>query len=326
MEAERKPTASRVLPTLLALLLSGACGLPATARCGEGAGKWVAASRPGRFDLLGVDFIDASNGWAVGDMDPRGVGGAVLHTTDGGRHWVPIAGRTEVFTSVRFVSPAIGWIAGYAGRIARTDDGGRTWRDQRAGRGRDIFNSIWAVDDRHAWAVGANGLMTRTIDGGATWAALPVETHADLWSVRFVSQQRGWAAGASGVVLSTSDGGATWTKRPTGVTHTLYGLAAAGSSAVVAVGDGGTILRSDDGDNWSVVQPPTSDVLYGVAAAGAGSYRAVGANGAVLGSEDAGRSWKQFEPLAPVKLAAVALADPRTGIAVGRQGFVQVLQ
>src|SRR5262249_25924558 len=120
----------------------------ATTRGGAALAPWRATDRAGTLDLLSVDLIDPLNGWAVGDIDPRGIGGAVFHTIDGGRHWAALAARTEVATSVHFIDRKIGWIAGHAGRIDRTDDGGVTWQPQRPERGRDVFNAIWAVDDR----------------------------------------------------------------------------------------------------------------------------------------------------------------------------------
>ena len=53
--------------------------------------RGVAGLNVGTLDLLAVDFIDAQTGWAVGDIDPGGAGGAIYQTLDGGRNWRPIA-------------------------------------------------------------------------------------------------------------------------------------------------------------------------------------------------------------------------------------------
>src|SRR5262249_26237999 len=168
-----------VCPALLPIVIVAL----ASARCSENTAAtssrptlatWSVAERAGGLDLLGVDMADALPGWAVGDIDPRGIGGAVFHTIDGGRHWAPLAARTEVATSVHFIDQKTGWIAGAAGRIDRSDDGGMSWRPQRPERGREGFNSIWAVDDPHAWGGGVNGLGVRTVGGGGTWAPMAV--------------------------------------------------------------------------------------------------------------------------------------------------------
>jgi photosystem II stability/assembly factor-like uncharacterized protein len=284
---------------------------------------WSIAERAGTLDLFSVDLVDGEHGWAVGDIDPRGTGGAVFQTIDGGPHWMPVAGRNEVSTSVHFIDRRTGWIAGYAGRIDRTDDGGHTWRPQRPERGREVFNSIWAVDARCAWAVGASGLGARTTDGGTTWIPMSLGGSGDFWSVRFASAERGWAVGDAGAIVSTTDGGARWTWVRSGTKRALYSLALASPETVIAVGEGGTILRSDDGAAWAAVASPVSVALNSVAARDRIVW-AVGDAGATIGSEDGGVSWKERAPLAREKLSAVALADPRHGAAVGRKGYVQV--
>ena len=175
-----------------------ACSRQESALAPASPAAWTLANPAGTLDLLGVQLTRSSEGWAVGDIDPRGTGGAVFRTADAGRTWTPMAARSEVFTSVHFITPLIGWIAGHAGRVDRTDDGGRSWRSQRREAGREILNAVWAVDDRHVWAVGVRGLIVRTIDGGDTWAHVPPPVHTDLWAVKFVSPRRGWIVGDAG--------------------------------------------------------------------------------------------------------------------------------
>ena len=305
-----------------AVIAAGCNGQPSATAVPAAA--WSAVERAGSLDLFSVDFVDAAQGWAVGDIDPRGVGGAVYQTIDGGRHWAPLAARMEVSTSVRFIDRHTGWIAGYAGRIDRSDDGGRSWRPQRPERGREVFNSIWAVDAQCAWAVGVNGLGVRTTDGGSTWTAMSLGAPVDFWSIRFVSPERGWAVGERGVIVSTKDGGATWMPASSNTTRALYALAAPSPEVVVAVGDGGTILRSD-GKTWTPVNSPVGAALYAVAARDRTVW-AVGAGGTTIGSVDEGASWRAIAPLANEKLTGLALVDPGHGVAVGRRGYVQVLQ
>src|ERR1700750_1317307 len=115
----RAPAGRAVIHLIgIALLAAGACETrTSTTTGGRSVSAWSVAERAGRLDLLSVDFVDSTRGWAVGDIDPRGTGGAVFHTIDGGRHWAPLAGRTEVSTSVHFIDHTTGWIAGFAGRI-----------------------------------------------------------------------------------------------------------------------------------------------------------------------------------------------------------------
>ncbi|MBM3241900.1 hypothetical protein FJZ31_36985 [Candidatus Poribacteria bacterium] len=69
-----------------------------------------------------VHFVDARNGWAVGED------GVIAHTTDGGVTWTPQnSGTTNSLIGVDFVNANEGWIVGGNGTILHTINGGATW-------------------------------------------------------------------------------------------------------------------------------------------------------------------------------------------------------
>ena len=82
--------------------------------------------------LRDVFFVDANQGWAVGDR------GVIWYTPDGGSHWLnQESGVGCTLRSVHFVNARQGWIAGgwiephsqiSRGLLLRTEDGGRTWQ------------------------------------------------------------------------------------------------------------------------------------------------------------------------------------------------------
>src|SRR6476646_216039 len=148
---------------LLILMLFASCGERSAGLSKRP--RWISGPNVGTLDLLAVDLLDAQTGWAVGEIDPGGAGGAIYQTLDGGRNWRPVARSTEILTSVHFISPRIGWVAGHSGRIERTDDGGATWKAQRIEREGEVLNSIFFVDERRGWVVGGGGLVFSTING-----------------------------------------------------------------------------------------------------------------------------------------------------------------
>lgn len=178
----------------------------------DGGKTWAVQFKDQDFILKSVSFCDEQNGWAVGEY------GFIYHTTDGGRKWVrqagefgfsedtgEVVGGSYLFDVVA-VNPKTAWVVGIDGYVAKTVDGGRTWRTQMAG-----------VPKRHLFgvAVGENGVLIagdaallRTTDGGATWRAVAVEP-----SIRY-----GW----------------------------LYRIGRKGKEGFVAVGQSGWIYRSDD--------------------------------------------------------------------------------
>ncbi|MBN1306490.1 MAG: hypothetical protein JXA18_01135 [Chitinispirillaceae bacterium] len=142
-----------------------------------------------RIRMSSLHFLNADTGWVFG-MN--------IHlTNDGGTTWSVITDSFPFFNTlnfrcdIAFVSPTIGWAVGYTngnyytGRIYRTDDGGRMWREQDSisyfpdwyigpdGGPHHQFEKIIALEDaRHAWVLdaefGAAGVL-HTDDGGDHW-------------------------------------------------------------------------------------------------------------------------------------------------------------
>lgn len=286
--------------------------------------SWIAGADLSKFDLLALDFVDAQNAWAVGDISPEG--GPLFRTSDGGNSWQIIARITEVFSAIQFVSPTLGWMAGYAGRIERTDDGGKTWKTQRFEREGEVLNALCFVDNERGWAAGGRGLVYRTTNGGNGWEQLATNRVEDLWAVRFATPERGWLVGEDGLILSTTDGGNTWAQQKSGTTKALLGLTILPSGAMVAVGESGTILRSENGSAWQAIPSGTTEMLNAVAAFDNNTLWAVGSGGATLRSNDGGKSWTMNPPVSSRHLMAIDLTSATRGIAVGKRGAIQRLQ
>lgn len=311
------------LSLILIVLTFASCGGRSAALSKRS--KWFAGPTVGGLDLLSVDFIDAQTGWAVGEIDPGGAGGAIYQTLDGGRNWRPVARSTEILTSVHFISPRIGWVAGHSGRIERTDDGGMTWKAQRIEHEGEVLNSIFFVDERRGWVVGGNGLVFRTMNGGEVWNRIAIARAEDLWSVGFSSTGRGWITGEDGLILSSTDGGNTWMAEASKTSRALLGVTVAPSMTVIAVGEAGTIFRAADGSNWSPMESPTTETINSVAASGE-IICAVGSKGIILESTDDGKTWSSVAAVSSRDLNSIRLADETHAVAVGQRGVTQVLR
>ena len=288
--------------------------------------------------LRAVQFIDAKEGWAVGDE------GVVWHTIDGGQTWE--RQPTDVRASLRsvcFLDPYTGWAVG---------------RQELPG-GRSV------------------GVVLFTRDGGVAWKRLLVNALPGLNQVRFLNPKVGFllADGAEQFpagLFKTSDGGKTWdpVKGPrtpgwlgadfhdqdTGILvgpwKTLMtlnrsefaradidGLGDLGArnlhavqilpKRVVAVGDGGLILTSVSGGNaWGFadLQMPKEiaacvdfHAIYGV-----GKHAwVVGRPGSiVLTTNDAGATWGAQSTGQATPLHGVFFLDPQRGWAVGDLGTI----
>ena len=285
---------------------------------------WVAGQSISPYDLLAVDFVDGKTGWAVGDISPEG--GSLLRTTDGGTSWQVIYKTTEVFSAIQFITATRGWMAGFAGRIESTTDGGFTWNTQRLEREGEVLNSLCFIDAERGFAAGGHGLVLRTTDGGKTWEQIATGRVEDFWAMRFASPERGIIVGEDGVILATTDGGKTWTQKKSGTTKALLGLAITAEGLSIAVGEGGTILRSENGADWALNNSGTNEMLSAVAAADNSILWAVGARGTTLHSTDGGKNWTAIAPVSLRPLLAIDLTSAAQGVAVGRRGAIQKLE
>lgn len=133
--------------------------------------------------------------------------------------WEPVNVKEDLaLTSVHFVSPDEGWVAGGAtsmngGVILHTSDGGTTWEIQlgdpaSADRG---YDHLLFLDAKTGFAVQSTASgdhrLLRTTDG-KTWAPVGV-VKQHRTSYQFVSPTVGFVS-AGNDILRTSDGGKKW--------------------------------------------------------------------------------------------------------------------
>ena len=172
--------------------------------------------------------------------------------------------------SVRFSSKKKGWVVGSISKKERvvdsilvyTDDGGETWRRQRAPSRVELIH-IDFVSDKRGWIVGDAGTILFTRDAGASWVKQNVGFTGTLYHVDFRDDRNGWAVGERGTLLRTTDGGETWTLIPTNTNVTLLSIQFLNDDEGWAIGRSGTILRSsDEGKTWVRQESTTKQNLY----------------------------------------------------------------
>jgi len=148
-------------------------------------------------DLWDVFFVDASNGWAVGNL------GTIIHTSDAGVNWtVQQTGTTLPLRGVSFADPMNGWAVGLNSLILHTSDGGATWRKQFKNNGlSDHFIAVDFPDANNGWVVNSQGEVYRTADGGQSWLRDRRGSGKTLNSLFFLDATTGWAVGFNGQII-----------------------------------------------------------------------------------------------------------------------------
>ncbi|MEU6548539.1 oxidoreductase [Streptomyces sp. NPDC046859] len=166
-------------------------------------------------------------------------------------HWAPKdSGAPQVrFRGLPAVSRSAAWLAGTAGTVLRTTDGGASWRDvSPPGAGELQFRDVEAFGARRAVVLaigeGEASRVYRTDDGGTTWTETFRNTGARAFydCMAFFDHRHGLAVSdpvdGRFRILSTKDGGRSWTVLPdTGMPPALdgeAGFAASGQCLVTA--------------------------------------------------------------------------------------------
>jgi len=162
------------------------------------------------------------------------------------------------------------WLAGAAGYIYFSEDGGATWVVQDAGLvTAGDYTQVHFVDKSNGMAVAAAGVVAVTHNGGATWAAGGVVGAFVLNCVSAIDANRAWVGSAGGNIYYTGDGGTTWTIR-TGwvgagvgaVTDIHFVNDHAGWMLSNTAAPIGTLFRTiNGGRNWEAITTPDNDRL-----------------------------------------------------------------
>lgn len=204
-------------------------------------------------------FLNVNTGYAVG------YNGIVMKTTDGGTSWNFLGALgAGTYRSVYFTDATTGFIASHGKKIRKTTNSGETWTEWISSE--STFNHFFEIRFFNATtgvAIGDGGSVFRTVDGGENWTRATVTPAAtgQLWGLEIVSETVGYASGQSGQIYVTNDAGASWSRQETNFPTAIYrGMAHSKDSVVIAVGDGGVIMRlsgsptepnpDDDREHW----------------------------------------------------------------------------
>jgi photosystem II stability/assembly factor-like uncharacterized protein len=214
----------------------------------DGGLSWTAQEAGTSRTLNALDFLDASNGWAVGDA------GTLLHTTNGGALWsAQTLDAAYELRCVQFVDALHGWIVGirpthwnwqgqadrWQPALWRTQDGGGVWSPMTPPQDASILHAVRFVSQQEGWLVGARylgddtwgspmhrGAVYHTTNGGASWSRVAYgaeELEVTFTALSFVDAKHGWVVGfptnssvSGGFVFHTADGGEHWQRQSPG--------------------------------------------------------------------------------------------------------------
>ena len=245
---------------------------------------------------------------------------------------IPSGGRD--LNAVYFNDSKRGWIGGDEGYLARTEDGGVSWIEQRLPTQNSI-NDVYFVSKEKGFVL-AGETIFGTSDSGFIWQKSHSFSPADfrgaspeLYSLRFDGKKRGWVVGSvsradrvvDSILAITRDGGTTWQVLQAPSRQELIHIDFVDDKNGWIVGAGGAILRTTDaGESWTRQESGTSVTLYHIDFRNKKQGLAVGERGTILATENGGETWRQVTSPARATLLSVQFVSEENAWIIGRGG------
>lgn len=240
-----------------------------------------------------------------------GASGAAVVAGNTGWFWSNPLPQGNTLTEVETIAGRA-YVAGTAGAIMRSDNGGATWTGIRSGlpAAKSAVNLVRAVTPDTLIFAGTCGLR-RTDDGGATvkrlpWNSSDVDCPASIVSLSFPTTSIGYLLLSNGDVMQTQDGGDSWrrqTAAPASPVADIWFTSA--TAGVLSVGNQ-IYYTSDSGSSWTPVKSIDGGGLAHFEFISATDGYAVGNGTTLYSTIDGGASW-----------AAVAGDGKINGVSVG---------
>lgn len=297
--------------------------------------SWANQVNPFNHNLNDVFFLDANNGWAVGEVnDLNSRSGYILKTTDGGNNWIEnhlLTSPTSdsLLSSVLFFGD-VGWISGEKGIILKTVDNGVNWNTISHPLSSTVdFSDLYFVNQDTGWVVGDSGYIIRTIDGGLNWQIQNSGGNISLNEVFFHDDLTGWAAGGTDIILGTVDGGLNWIKQTVpsvgsiGNKYDFKDIFFIDANIGYAIGKQGYyVYTTNGGQSWVTKQHSSENNLLSVYFADQLNGWIVGTGGFIIHTTDGGINWTQQFSGTDAAFNAAFFLDANIGWVVGNNGTI----
>lgn len=212
------------------------------------------------------------------------------------------------FNHMFMLNASVGWAVGDGGTIARTVDGGASWRFQISGTTTNL-KGVWASSHGDVWAVGESGLILRW--NGSTWTNYDSGTNQTFNCVFGWSANEVWAGTSNDGIKKWN--GTAWGPHSSSEATSIWG--AAPNNAWAA---GVTTLKRWNGTSWT--NYPTGVSCKSVHGTDANTIWAVGPSGYIY--RWGGTSWVRQTSGTTSDFYAVWVADANNVWAVGEAGLM----
>jgi len=298
--------------------------------------SWTSLST-GSGALLGLYFIDANTGFAVGGF----YSGVLLKTINGGSSWtqmVSFNGTTihDIYFTNSVSGYAVGTQKGGSASFYSTVNGGQTWNFQTVPNFIGGFTSVYFKDLNTGIVVGGescNSNIAKTTNAGLTFSNQFAGSKLNINSIYFVNSNTGFASGGidisgSSIILGTINGGANWNIQFTGSGYLghIFFINSSTGFATGANSSAGLLYKTTNGGlSWNTLSLsaqsfgeiyfPNQNTGY-LTASGGGNYP-------IYKTTDAGINWSIVSTFTNIYSTSIFFTDANTGYATAYGGIIK---
>ncbi len=216
-----------------------------------------------------------------------------------------------------------GFGVGQYGRIIKTTDGGRTWKDVYNGITGDSFYGAEMSDQNNLWIVGDLGVLLYSSNGGSSWIQQTTNTNYTLFSISFITANTGWAVGDLGEIIHTTNAGISWLNQNSGTSKLLFGVTFKDLNNGWITGEDGLILRTTNGGvSWIQQNSSTSNALFYPYFINQNVGYCAGSFGTIVKTTNGGSTWSSLVTNTANNIYVVSGASDNSVWAVGDSGLV----
>ena len=217
-------------------------------RTSDGCERWESVSPVGRDSTVAffsVKFIDPRTALVTGMSrhEETPWSGIAYRSLDGGATWTRLEPMGLMYSEI-FYSPTAGLVFPALGLLNRSDDKGKSWRQN--GAIESALNRSVAVAGDLIVLVGPKGFLAVSRDNGKTWKKIEQDVERTFVAVTAIDDRTVFVAGPNSLMLRSSDGGETWTQELLARSFDVLDLARAGSR-LYAVGTDGAVIYKELG-------------------------------------------------------------------------------
>lgn len=245
------------------------------------------------------------------------------------------SGTLAWLRAVYFTNQNKGWIVGSKGTFLATEDGGKTWRQNKKIT-KDDIRDVYFSDEKNGWLLCERNLynlgseppsyLMKTFDGGDSWKTSNLtEGKEKIARFFFAADGSGFAVGESGAFLALQNDKQTWKKIVLPVRYLMLDGKFTDDSRGLLVGGGGTILFTENGGaswNQAKLAGEAKTKLASVFFVNQKTGWVVGEQGKIYFTSSSGKLWIEQISNVAKNISDVFFISPSEGFAVGDGGTI----